>query len=194
MWRVSCCARLTGVSGVEVVSHTEAEGSEEQPTVVLLVHHQIQGRLHTSNTAVLIEERLAGPGFRGHVAIGRARGWHLSEEIDSPVIVRSAGGRTRHDWLVPLSLTHTPFALLLPQTPKTKVNVDTTAAMETVTHYAQFTVVAVEAAAVRCYHDNIHSVRGSCLPHSKVELVWGVVSRSAATPTFSSCIIYTHCK
>lgn len=56
--------------GVEEMSHAEAQCSEEDPTVLLLIYHQIQSRPHTSYVTILIEERLAVPGVVGHIAVG----------------------------------------------------------------------------------------------------------------------------
>lgn len=56
--------------GVEKMGHAEAQCSEKDPTMLLLIHHQIQSRAHTSYITILIEERLAVLGVRGHVVVG----------------------------------------------------------------------------------------------------------------------------
>lgn len=45
---------LTSMFGVEKMCHAEAQCSEEDPTVLLLIHHQIQSWPHTSYVTILI--------------------------------------------------------------------------------------------------------------------------------------------
>ena len=68
------------------MSHAEAEGSEEKPAVLLLVDHQVQGRPHARYTPVLVEDRLAGAGVRGHIRVGIVSGGDLSQEVERPAL------------------------------------------------------------------------------------------------------------
>ena len=68
------------------MGHAEAEGGELQPTVLLLVDHQVQGWPHARQEASLVEERSAVLGVRGHVAVGGGLRGHLSQEEDGPSV------------------------------------------------------------------------------------------------------------
>ena len=57
------------MSGVEAVGHAEAESGEEKPAVLLLVDHQVQRWPHARYTTILVEDRLAGAGVRGHIMV-----------------------------------------------------------------------------------------------------------------------------
>lgn len=81
---------------VEAMGHGEAQCSEKDPTVLLMIHHQIESRAHLSYITILIEERLAVFRVRGHIPVGRVSGGYLSEEEYRPVV--SAPERMNVDW------------------------------------------------------------------------------------------------
>ena len=56
--RVGCGLSLTAVLAVEAVGHGEAEGSEEDPAVLLVVDHEVEGRPHSGQEASLVVEGL----------------------------------------------------------------------------------------------------------------------------------------